>query len=79
MAIPPLIAQMRSSRTDTRRVIGAMRWTIVQWARLDLMRFVHDTDSTTPKRMSMVAKLVMLGCGGFIGSHLLDFLLPTGD
>lgn len=27
----------------------------------------------------MVRKLVMLGCGGFIGSHLLDLLLPTGD
>jgi len=26
----------------------------------------------------MVAKLVMLGCGGFIGSHLLDHLLPSG-
>src|SRR5689334_15891266 len=29
--------------------------------------------------MSMVAKLVMLGCGGFIGSHLLDVLLPSGE
>ena len=27
----------------------------------------------------MAAKLVMLGCGGFIGSHLLDLLLPSGD
>jgi UDP-apiose/xylose synthase len=27
----------------------------------------------------MVAKLVMLGCGGFIGSHLLDVLLPSGE
>ncbi|MEO0940969.1 MAG: NAD-dependent epimerase/dehydratase family protein [Cyanobacteria bacterium J06642_12] len=24
-------------------------------------------------------KIVMLGCGGFIGSHLLDRLLPTGN
>jgi UDP-apiose/xylose synthase len=27
----------------------------------------------------MVAKLVVLGCGGFIGSHLLDLLLPTAE
>ena len=27
----------------------------------------------------MVAKLVILGCGGFIGSHLLDLLLPSGE
>jgi UDP-apiose/xylose synthase len=27
----------------------------------------------------MVTKLVMLGCGGFIGSHLLDLLLPSGE